>query len=58
MMVQFNLLKYRVSVETRNAAANINGFVCEKISGIGILKKGYDSAIGYLYKLATGPPGA
>ena len=52
MMAQFNLLKYRATPETRQAAANINNFINSKISGIGFLHRTYQKIIGKVYSFA------
>ena len=56
LMAQYNLLKYRVSNETRHAAFNINSFINSKISSIGFLHSGYNKIIEYVYKMATQQP--
>lgn len=53
---QYNLLKFRMSVETQHAAKNINTFIESKLSGIGFLLSGYQKIIAYVYKLATQQP--
>lgn len=54
---QFNLLKFRVTAETKHAATNINSYVANKISGIGFVHKYYNILIDYIYKFATQQPG-
>ena len=54
---QFNLLKFRVTAETKHAATNINSYVVNKISGIGFVHKYYNKIIDYIYKFATQEPG-
>ena len=50
---QYNMLKFRVSMETQHAAKNINSFIENKLSGVGFLLSGYQKIIGYVYKMAT-----
>ena len=56
LMGQFNLLKYRDSLETQHAAKNINAFVESKISGLGFLLSAYQKLIGYVHSFATRQP--
>lgn len=53
---QYNMLKFRVSAETRHAATNINTFIAGKISGIGFLHKLYTKLSDFIYKIATQNP--
>ena len=55
---QFNMLKYRMTNETRHAAANINSFIQSKLSGIGFLSNLYNKLVDFMYKMATQQPNA
>lgn len=57
LMGQYNLLKFRLSPETKHAATNINNFISSKISGIGFLHNLYNKMVDYIYKFATQNPG-
>lgn len=54
---QYNLLRYRVTQETRSAATNINTWIEGKIKAIGPLHKVYIKIIGYVYNFANQNPG-
>ena len=56
LMGQFNLLKYRVSAETRHSAALIHSFINEKIRSISFLHSPYNKLADYMYKIATAQP--
>lgn len=54
---QYNMLRFRLTPETKHAATSINNFISSKISGIGFLHKLYTKLIDYMYKFATQNPG-
>jgi len=54
---QYNLLRYRVTQETRYAATNINSWIEGKIKVIGPLHKIYTKVIDYVHNFANQNPG-
>lgn len=50
---QYNMLRYRVTAETKHAATNINNMVKNKISGISFLLNIWNKITDFIFKIAN-----